>query len=46
MAEQPMFAGLVQDGSDGKEIVAPDNSLSEGLAQLKFSPDHNSPDGW
>lgn len=45
MAEHPIFTALTQDGSDGKEVVAPDNELTEGLAQLKFHPDHNSPRG-
>jgi len=42
MKEHPMFTGLAADGK--KEITAdPTNPLVEGLAQIKFDPDHNSP---
>lgn len=44
MAEHPLFAPYVQE-EGVTEIEAPDNPLSEGLAQLKFDPDHNSPQG-
>ena len=44
MAEHPIFTPFLQDSSNG-EVKAPDNALTEGLAQLKFDPDHNSPLG-
>jgi len=43
MAEHPIFSGVMGQNEEGKEIVAPDNALTDGLAQLKFSPDHNTP---
>ncbi|XP_045608799.1 tetratricopeptide repeat protein 4 [Procambarus clarkii] len=42
MAEHPLFAPYIQ-GEGVTEAEAPINPLSEGLAQLKFDPDHNSP---
>ena len=45
MAEHPIFSGVMGQNEEGKEIVAPDNALTDGLAQLKFSPDHNTPLG-
>ena len=44
MAEHPIFAPYVQDCESG-DVEAPLNDLSEGLAQLKYHPDHNSPIG-
>lgn len=42
MAEHPLFAPYVQE--DGSAVAeAPINPLSEGLAQLKFDPEHNTP---
>lgn len=42
MAEHPFFTPFVQD-CHSADVEVPDNPLTEGLAQLKFSPDHNSP---
>lgn len=44
MAEHPLFAPYVQE-EGVTEGEAPINPLSEGLAQLKFDPDHNTPLG-
>ncbi|XP_076067448.1 DNA polymerase interacting tpr containing protein of 47kD isoform X2 [Oratosquilla oratoria] len=41
MGEHPLFAPYLQKGKTDGE--APLNSLSEGLAQLKYAPDHNTP---
>lgn len=44
MAEHPLFAPYVQE--DGSAVAeAPINPLSEGLAQLKFDPEHNTTTG-
>ncbi|KAA0185743.1 hypothetical protein HAZT_HAZT010882 [Hyalella azteca] len=43
MAEHPIFTPYTGETKDGV-VQAPDNALTDGLAQLKFSPDHNSPD--
>ncbi|KAF2361448.1 hypothetical protein FHG87_007798 [Trinorchestia longiramus] len=45
MAEHPIFAPYTEEASEGEVVQAPDNALTEGLSQLKFSPDHNSPEG-
>ncbi|XP_045111534.1 tetratricopeptide repeat protein 4-like [Portunus trituberculatus] len=42
MAEHPLFAPYLQE-EGAVEGEAPINPLSEGLAQLKFDPDHSSP---
>lgn len=42
MAEHPLFAPYVQE-EGATEGEAPINPLSDGLAQLKFDPDHNTP---
>lgn len=42
MAEHPLFAPYIQE-EGVTEGEAPLNPLSEGLAQLKFDPEHNSP---
>jgi len=42
MAEHPIFAGLTADG-DKDVSLDPNNTLAEGLAQVKFDPDNNSP---
>ena len=44
MAEHPLFAPYLQE-EGAVEAEAPINPLSEGLAQLKFGPDHNTPEG-
>lgn len=44
MAEHPLFAPYLQE-EGAVEGEAPINPLSEGLAQLKFDPDHSSPQG-
>lgn len=42
MAEHPLFAPYVAD--EGKtDIELKNSALSEGLAQLKFDPEHNTP---
>ncbi|KAK3850514.1 hypothetical protein Pcinc_042787 [Petrolisthes cinctipes] len=42
MSEHPLFAPYVQE-EGVTEGEAPINPLSEGLAQLKFDPEHNTP---
>ncbi|KAK7076906.1 Tetratricopeptide repeat protein 4 [Halocaridina rubra] len=42
MAEHPIFAPYLQE-KGATEGEAPMNALSEGLAQLKFDPDHSTP---
>ncbi|XP_053649718.2 tetratricopeptide repeat protein 4 isoform X2 [Cherax quadricarinatus] len=44
MAEHPLFAPYIQE-EGATQAEAPINPLSEGLAQLKFDPDHNTPEG-
>ena len=44
MAEHPIFAPCFEKDKKG-DGVAPNNSLTDGLAQLKFNPDHNTPSG-
>lgn len=44
MAEHPIFAPYTGKTEEGV-VEAPENPLTEGLAQLKFSPDHNTPEG-
>ncbi|RXG58403.1 Tetratricopeptide repeat protein 4 [Armadillidium vulgare] len=41
MAEHPLFTPYLQP--DKKEVEAPINELSEGLAQLKYDSEHSSP---
>ncbi|XP_053649717.2 tetratricopeptide repeat protein 4 isoform X1 [Cherax quadricarinatus] len=43
MAEHPLFAPYIQE-EGATQAEAPINPLSEGLAQLKFDPDHNTPE--
>mgnify|MGYP000371481789 CR=1 FL=1 len=45
MAEHPIFTPYLQDAADDGEVKPFDNPLTEGLAQLKFDPDNNSPLG-
>uniref|UniRef100_A0A2P2I219 Tetratricopeptide repeat protein 4-like n=1 Tax=Hirondellea gigas TaxID=1518452 RepID=A0A2P2I219_9CRUS len=46
MSEHPIFTPFLQEssGEKGAEVVVPDNPLTDGLTQLKFSPEHNTPD--
>lgn len=44
MAEHPLFAPYLQE-EGAVEGEAAINPLSEGLAQLKFDPDHSTPLG-
>ncbi|KAG7154203.1 tetratricopeptide repeat protein 4-like [Homarus americanus] len=44
MADHPLFAPYVQEEGVTMGEEAPMNPLSEGLAQIKFDPDHNTPE--
>lgn len=43
MAEHPIFSPYLQEGGGNKEV--PISDLSEGLSQLKYAPEHNTPLG-
>ena len=45
MSEHPIFAPYLNESENKTDVDAPVNALSEGLAQLKYHPDHNTPEG-